>query len=251
MAHEAPLDNPAGRLHRILVGVTSANEAEQVDRVLQRLFGLEDEKDEASRVALLLRQVAELATLAQQAQAQIETLVDVNHELFLRWVSKVNKALMWAPRWNENINNMKQLLDSTTLYSLEMCADMLHRMSPEPTIEDDKLSELVELVRAAIDATAEMSALPAEVRQSLIARLREVEISFIYFRTTGYPGVETAMDALTGTWARQPTAHSSEATGWLQKLWAKLSLSVRGVQELSEGVGSAAKAIEAVQNTLP
>lgn len=106
-----PLDNPAGRLYRVLAKVKSAKETEQIGLVLGRLFDLADGVDGASLLLGqapepdILLQVAKLAMLAREAREQIQAIDNINHELLLRWVTNIDRALPWAGRWNEHVNN--------------------------------------------------------------------------------------------------------------------------------------------------
>lgn len=241
---DVPNDNPAGRLHRIMAGMLAADGSTPIMQVVQQQCDAE-----AQPYNVVLRELAKFIDLAPQIYRAVKELEGENHELLLRWQGHFNDILPWMLGPMQAVNNIQSIFNDADLLALEYCADLLHRRSPEVTLLEDKLPDLVNLVREAIDAISSDEGLPASIRMDLISRLRDVETALLFFRTAGYGGVEEAMDKLAGTIFRSGEAGKpSETMTWWQKLWANIGLAATGTKAVGTGIESTVKAIEAVQN---
>ena len=241
---DAPNDNPAGRLHRIMAGMLSADGSIPIMQVLQQQCDAE-----AQPYNVVLRELAKFVDLPPQIYDAVHAIEGENYELLLRWQGHFNDILPWLLGPAQPVNNIQAIFTATDLLALEYCADLLHRKAPEVTIAEDKLPDLVNLVREAIDAIGADDGLPVTIRMDLISRLRDVETALVFFRTAGYGGVEEAMDKLAGTIFRSGQAgRPSETMTWWQKLWANIGLAVTGTKAVGAGIESTVKAIEAVQH---
>ena len=172
-----------------------------------------------------------------------------NQDLLLRWMVNFSQLTSQLMHGKNSVNHLQQFITPQDLFALEVCADLLHRRSPEATITPQKIPELIKLVREIVDAIGEDDDLPVPVRLHLIDRLREVEHALIHIRTTGYAGVESALDKLTGTIAREPELiNSKETVGFWRQLLAAIGLASEGAKAIGGTVESTAAAIEAIQS---
>lgn len=216
-----------------------------VETVLSDYLGLTDTNSRAE----LYRRIADIMALPVQVERQVRSLPDVNHDLLLEGLSGISDFLAkLIGNLDERITHFHFHEVGTPLHALAICAEFLHHLAPEKVIAEEKLPDLISLVREVIDAVADDSHLPPEIRQILIDRLREVEDALLFFRISGYSGVQEAMEKLTGMIVSEPATRTSKTDNWLKKLWANITIAIMGVKELSEGADLAMKSIEAVTN---
>lgn len=239
-----PEDNPAGRLHNLLYGFLVTPDGEEIENTLRRYLQLED-----ADTAEVVEELAVASRWPQQAREQIEALPNINQALYLGWEPQVDDAMKWLYRWGNHVNDMKTIYDHATLTSLAFTAELLHREGHEPSIEEDKLPDVIALVRDIIDAVSESHELPADARRFLVDRLQEVERALIHFRIVGYAGVEDAMDRLLGGIIRLPVTHDN-AKGWLPRLFGSIKTSFGATKQIADTGTAVAGAIEAGKNLL-
>lgn len=237
------LGNPAARLHAVLVALKGIGGASVAGALAQVL-----DVGEQEQPAELLHRIAAVRALPGQAAEQLRLVEDVNHELLLRWRDPVETALSRTYFLGGQVSEMTSLYGAEVLLGLEMTADVLRRRRPEPTIPDEGLVELVDLVRELIDAVLADPDLPPAAKQFLLERLRDVEIALLRFRVTGYAGVEAAVDALTGGAVRRDDIRGNENVGgWLSRLWDRMG----AVTTRTKEVADAGNAVAALAQAFP
>jgi hypothetical protein len=243
---DTPQDNPAGRLHWLLSTLKNFETNTPIETALARALDLLEEEDPAR----LHEAVAVAARWPGDAEALARGIEGQNHDLVLQWVPQVRAAVVWLGRWGHTINNAQNEYNDTTLYSLAVTADLLHRLAPEPVIEEDSLAGLVTLVQEVMDAVVGDDELSPEAREFLLSRLIDVQNALMYFRIRGYPGVEDAMDRLVGGLVRTPAAQSEQSKAGIKRIWAAIQGALTGAKQIADTSTAAAAAIEAGKNLL-
>jgi len=236
------LDNPAARLHAIMTQFRSIEPQQAAQRGIGLALGIVELPQSD-----MLFEIASFIELAAKTKREITKLEEENHSLLLRWLKPFNDCIPLILNLQYTVGQVNDRFGDKEMYSLEICADLLHRRRPEVVIDDDHLIALIDLVREAIDAITTDDELPIEVRFQLIDRLKDVERALIFFRTTGYDDVESAMDSLSGTIIREPAAQKSKTpVTWWQKLWANIGLAATGTKAIAETTSTVMQAIESV-----
>lgn len=238
---ETPTDNPAGRLHKVLTDLQGMAVNQTIEDALTEVLEIEGD----DRYVRLHEYLSLVVRWPVDAADAIRRLPDENHALLLQWTGPVEQAVIWMGRWAHTVNNLQSQYNETTMYSLAVTADLLHRRCPEPVIEAGTLEALVGLVREVIDAVVADEQLPAEAREFLLGRLLEVQQALLHFRIVGYPGVADAMDRLVGGLVRNPEAQNERTTGGVRRILVAVQQALRGTKELADTGSAAAAAIEA------
>lgn len=180
------LNNPAGRLHQLLVEAQQIKNNSPIADGWRTLL-----KIEGKSIADLLERLAPVLRLPHQAKAAVLALENENHNLLLRWLPKVESAFsiinLQAP-WEQ----FKVHLDPTTMYSLEVCGDRLSVRSPEGAIETETLNTILGQTR---DLRGEVAAadLDRVLKDFLLRHLGEIEYAIENYRVRGTPGIQQAM----------------------------------------------------------
>jgi hypothetical protein len=245
---DAPLDNPAGRLHRILSQVHDAPPNADIRSTFPKILGVEGASESE-----FLRAVVDFLDLIPAAEEEVRAVADTNHDLFLTWVEPTREIPRWFSNSAHNMATLQGILKHEHLTALRFAADLLQTRRPQPEIDEEKLPELVDLVRRAVDAVVADTALPPLVRQQLAAKLREVEWALLHIQTTGYTGVEEALDSLLGGVFRQsgPVEAAPETKNWLVRVVNAIQTAVTGIKEVEAGVQSGAAILDALQQLPP
>lgn len=245
---DVPTDNPAGRLHQVLSQIAHADGSQQTAMILRDVLGTDGQPDND-----LFREIAAFVDLAGETYAAIHQLEDESHGLLLRWMGRFNKLVPLLLYSGNPVNQLQEHITPETLFGLEICADLLHRRTPEATLTPEKVPELIDLARQMIDAIGADDSLPTPIRLHLIGRLQEVEYALIHIRTTGYAGLESALDKLTGTVVRehQSVSKSEKTVGWWQRLMVAVGLATEGAKAIGGAVEATNKTIEIIQQINP
>lgn len=239
-------DNPAARLYEVFSYLKAAPGNGSIQDALNGALGLPADRSPVE----FYRQISVMMAWPDSAKAQIESLPNQSHDLLLRWYDPITTSMQYVGKVHDAVSGMTAHVSDRALGHLEHAADTLSRSSPEPMIADDKLPDLINHVRTLIDKVTSNEDLPPNARHLLITRLRGVEQALLHFRITGYDGVEEAMDCLIGGYIRHPETRTPERDNWFSGLWAKITLTLIGVKEISDTGSSIFKAIEDGRNTL-
>ena len=233
-------DNPAMRLLELLTSLKAQPSSLNLGNTLRQMWELPPDASHAE----LMHYLAVAASWPDAAKREVEELTDVNHERLLSWYPNIANAMVQLGNVSTSVEGVKPFYNDVDLNNLAHTADTLHYKCPEPTIPDDKLAGLVDMVREVIDAVTADEGLPTRVRAELIKRLREVEQALIHFRLVGYEGVQNAMDQFLGTVARYPEAHQN-GKSWAARIWGGIMGALTGAKQIAEAGTAVAGAIEA------
>lgn len=243
---EAPLDNPAGRLHRIMKHITDQDPDMETSLAFATALG---DLAIADQPILLYPRLGQISALARESERLVRNVEDIDYDLYLEWATNSDWMHLMFLVVNP-IKSVQRHFTKAQLLSLRFAAELLHNHKVEASIAiaEDSLDRLVELVREAIDSIAANRELPSNVRIGLNNQLLQVQNALIWYRSGGYAKVEEAMDGLTGHVIRVQEARASpEVKSWWAKLWGAISLASSGTKELSEGFEATLKAIESGQ----
>lgn len=191
-----PINNPAGRLHEIL---TKALEIKQVrynntsaTEVLAEALEIDsnDPRD-------FFQGLTNLYNLVKDTKLAIERLKDINHELYLRPIQNIEKALGTKDLGNVEWKTIRGIIQSDTMALLEVCADALSRKDAETVIDQEHLSELQNEVRLLLEKTMEAD-LTDEIKSFIFEKLQSIEQAIINYRFYGSAALQKAIEASIG-----------------------------------------------------
>ncbi|WP_417553394.1 hypothetical protein [Marinomonas fungiae] len=185
--------DPAGRLHDLLEAAKKQPESKRAREALGIVFDIESRDTES-----LLRLVADLIMLSQQAKSRIHSLDDITHDIFLEPFPKIEKLLStlnldasWKP--------YRELLsDPTTLYGLKFCSDKLSRIDCIENIDKSEIEAIQAKLASLVDDILN-SEIDPDVKELLLRNLEGLRQSLIAYRVRGLEGIEREVEAGLGS----------------------------------------------------
>lgn len=129
-------NNPAGRLFLILQKAQKIDDRKKVKEAWAEIFDL-DPKNTAE----ILRKLGEVNKLPATIREDVTSQEDENHQLHLKKLGVVERALSNI-NFNSSWQGIKKQLDEATILSIEHCSDMLSKYSNEKVLEEDDLEVL-------------------------------------------------------------------------------------------------------------
>lgn len=141
MTHD---DNPAGRLYALLSKLQNADRNAAFQdvwpTVLSQLNVKSGDRPE------LLRCLAHVLALPAQAKAALESVPNVNFNTHLRWYEPVCDYLARATLLNATRGSAGAEVSDATLFSLEVCSDVLHERFPHAEVTDTQLADIADRI---------------------------------------------------------------------------------------------------------
>ncbi len=128
----AQTNNPAGRLLYFL------EEAKKLDKKAHTKNQLSVLLNSKSSESIFYKRLGLFVNLPNEIKAIIESQVNINHKLLLKWQPKLDsvfRGLNFLSPFNHFIDNITDI----DLYGLEFCSDHLSRNCPEKTISDSEI----------------------------------------------------------------------------------------------------------------
>lgn len=187
------LNNPAGRLHALLseAGVLNYVEKDRVRTKWAKVLGVEKEDSPT----LLLR-LSEIMNLPAQVREAVEAVPDIDHEMYLKHLPNVESAfakmsldVIWG--------SVAKELDKATMYSLEVCDDLLSRHHPEPMLPGDERERIHKEVRDLFE-DVRTNEEDEDLREFLLRHLKAMDDALQEYKISGAPPVEEVVQAAMG-----------------------------------------------------
>lgn len=216
------LDNPAARLHRLLVDLKDLGEAEPsppnvpLHEAWRRVLGLGPE----SGPLVLLWQLGEVVRLPDQICSEVLRIDEayVNRDLILRWEPAVMAVMRHSAVFSTHLSDALGSYDHVDLLALEMCADALHRWRREQVIGEEELRQLKDSLEV-LEQEITSAEIPAELRGFLLAHIAEMARALSDYQLRGIVGIRDAFDRLVGAFVRRPDLIPDPEShgGWAEK----------------------------------
>lgn len=146
-------DNPAGRLHELLTKTMHIANV-PIRQVWAKVF----EVEENDTIAIYYN-LAHLHNLTIEIEQMISRIPDANHELFLRNMGNIRKALSW-PNIGSLWNELKNVLTEQAVTDLAFCAEEIDKFYKESAIPEEELEnikvEIDKLFKQLSDSTIDL-----------------------------------------------------------------------------------------------
>ncbi|TDU31018.1 hypothetical protein DFR24_0376 [Panacagrimonas perspica] len=185
-------NNPAGRLHDILLSARQQQSKEPARKAWATVFQIEP-NDTSS----LLKLLADLINLVHETKTAIQRLEDVDHALHLKPFKRI-ESLLSQLSLDSAWDHWKAQIDDSTLYGLQFSADRLSRISGFTQIPNDELKD----IRNAIDEIFNKvfdSSIPAELRALLLRNIEAIRLAFVSYRIRGIEGIQGEIERSVGS----------------------------------------------------
>lgn len=215
---ETYLDNPAGRLYRILVAMQAIRPNLSVSQAMPEILGINP-----PLVPDLARAMGDLLQLPGEAQREIEKLTGTqSKERLLRWQPKVIEALncllfqMASPPLK--IGQIAALYGPGDLMALEFCSEALHLAGAKQVVDHDFLTGIRQQISDLLDVLESDSDLQAQLRDLLIWNVRAMLRACDNYDLRGVAGISDAYNQAIGTmvnnWHVVESRHGSSPATW-------------------------------------
>lgn len=183
---------PAGRLFDILKEAKSKPDNYKVRKVWAEIFSV-DEKDTGT----ILRMVADLIQLTYKTKSQIESLDDVDHSLYLKPFTKIERMFS-VLNLEANWLSCKNQLDEPTIYGLQFCSDKLNRNTKITALKSTEI-ELIKKSLTELSDLISASSLEPSLQLLLIRNIESLRQALIAYKIKGIDGIETEIELNLGS----------------------------------------------------
>jgi len=193
-----------------------------------RLFGMTP----PGEVVEIYRQMADVLALPAQAESEVRSLKNANHDLLLAWKGSVEAAFSQLAL-NLSWDHVRGQLSDYALLSLDMAADQISRLSAHRPreIAAEQLAEIADQVHSLRNEIIAAD-LPSDVQEFILFHLSEIQRALDMFRVRGSEGVRTAVQTAVGAVYMRPEVTIKAAgtpEGWKYMRWLRalvLTLSI-------------------------
>lgn len=240
------LDNPAGRLHRVLSRMKAHRPNVHVRDALTEVLGIS-----TPLLHDLVRAVGEVVELPPEVERQVAALPGRHSkERLMQWRPKVDEALNCLVFQRSSppptIGAVADIYGDRELTTLEFCSETLHIAQTELGLEGEALDHVRRLISELLEILVADSELDTDLRELLIENVREMLRACDSHDRRGSAAMRDAYNVTIGSLVNnvQVTCrhNSSPAT------WAKVITVLGAVSAL---LGSSAAVINAIENLSP
>jgi hypothetical protein len=209
------LNNPAARLHALLhkakqnADLRNKPSTEAWSMLLNAA---------TNNQALMLKRLGGVMELPSIIKARIENLAEVEHDLYLRWLPKVEEAFR-ANHLAGGFNGFIDKIDDTTLLGIEHCAAILSRRDPDPEIKPEELESLRQRVDGLIKETTEAE-IDTDLKRFVLKHLFAIRNAIDEYQVFGSKPLVTAFgEAVAAVYTDPQTAIKASTSPQGIKFW--------------------------------
>lgn len=208
--------NPARRLHNLLKRLLDVQKGgNSLDEALSHLWRL----DPLDYTRLLTR-VSSTMKLVGSVERAIKKVPDINHDVYLGWVSPVRSAFT-IMNWKQDFTSWRNnSFSRETMAVIAICDDTLRRIAPEPQLDEAKLSTIRsdawELLGAVMQADDIDSRLREFIERHLVIIIQGLDDA----EFTGVESLSVGLEQLIGAYyVNRGEATEAKETSWGKRLW--------------------------------
>lgn len=219
------VDNPAGRLHAVLSDLYVHNHTDQMQKQKQAWTAILELAQHDGHLANEMAVVGAVVGLPQQVREAVAALpVDEDRkEHLLAHLDRVERGMVHVVTrqslWTvfNTFATGGVVSQSAAISTLSHCSYELHRHAPEPTISDEDLTRIIEMINGLIAEVSEAD-LPDEVKRAMLNHLLALLQAAHNVRFAGTQPLDDALFALMGASHRVSAQEDLTRVG----LWDKL-----------------------------
>ena len=138
-------DNPAGRLHKLLLDDKSKPPNTAMKQVWAEVFGLD-----ASNTPAIFTNLVRLQDSVNEIEKSIR-MQEVDHDIYLQSFPSI-RTILSLPNLDSSINQHVSLINEGVLMTLQFCSERLSKTCPEHVPTDDEIKELIEQIQNLADS---------------------------------------------------------------------------------------------------
>lgn len=220
-------NNPAGRLYNFLIQARKNNGDRSIREVWASIAGI-DPSDKSN----VLRFVADLIILSQEARVAIEKLENIDHQIYLSPFIRINDALgriNLEDRWE----TISRYLDEPTMVALAFCADTLSRTGSDNNISEEDLDKLKSEINDLLEQVIDLD-ISQELKDYLVEQLEKMRAAVVGYKIYGNKGLKQVLESIFGaTLLHQDAIRSSMVEEKNKPIWAKFWKSVENLANVA------------------
>jgi hypothetical protein len=189
------LNNPAARLHNILVNCRKDKELRNQPMLIgwRTVLSLPAEIEDITVMYL----VGKIFLLPSQITQELSQFPDIDMELFLGWKTDMTSAFKKI-NFESPFASFYDRLSDSLLVTIKFCAHELSKRRPEKIVDEAQLGELKQQV---YDLYTEVlkTDLPTDIRRYLLDHLYEIIDAIDCYMVTGACPIQRAVDGVIGS----------------------------------------------------
>jgi hypothetical protein len=240
------LDNPAGRLHRLLLRFRQNASNGRSWRVWAATLGVPD--TDFPEVARGLGMLLALPGEIESELARVDP-ADYPGDIVLRWKDQIVPALVPNLFEGQQADQMAGQFDDASLAFLETCSWTLHRYRPQRPVADSDLERIRKLIGELENELRESADIDPELRVFLLQRCGEMSRALRDMEIRGPAALEEALDRAVGAAHRRAdlAARSSEAPGVWRKFGEVIVVVAAALQIATSAVALPGQVRQAIE----
>ncbi|MDC0765686.1 hypothetical protein [Streptomyces sp. HD] len=238
------VDNPAGRLRKLLLDLHTHNHTEQMQQqkpAWTAILELAEVEGSLDREMTAISTVVGLPTKVRQA-VQALPVDDDRKEHLLDHLDEVERGMVHVLT-RQSLNTVFTAFapggvvpQSAAISSLSHCSYELHRHAPEPTVSDEDLARIIEMINDLMLEVARAD-LPDAIRGAMVNHLMALLQAAYNVRFAGTQPLDDALFALMGAASRANAEEGLARVG----LWGKFKNAVQTIGTMLSTGQSAAQ----------
>lgn len=176
--------------------------------------------------------------LPMQIKERVSNLQDIDHDLFLRWLPKVERA--FQANLGGNFAEFADCLDDATLLGVEHCASQLAREDPDPEIKPADLADISKSVEELLTGVRDSETDPA-VRLFILKHLYMIRRAIDEYQLFGAKPLATALgEAIAATITEPVKSLQTKSSPQGVKFWDFIKR-ISAVLTVTEGTAKLAE----------
>lgn len=185
-------NNPAGRLYDLLQMAQKQSPKEPSRNAWAKVFDVNPQD-----TVLILQMMADLINLVIETKTSIKRLNDVDHEIYLKPFTKIERFLSQVSLDNPWEHWQRQI-DETTLYGLQFAADKLSRINGSTTISEEDIDSIRNELEQFVNSVLK-SDLPQGLKALFFRNLESIRHALLVYRIRGVDGLEDELERAIGS----------------------------------------------------
>lgn len=243
------LDNPAGRLHRLLVLFRQNATNARAWQTWAATFGIQGEN-----FPELARCLGLLLALPGEIESELAQVDPANYpgDILLRWKDKIVPALVPGLFMAQQADQMAAQFDDASLGFLETCSWTLHRYRQQRPIADSDLERIRKLLNELEAELRDSEQIDAELREFLMRQCNEMSCAVQDMVIRGPAALEDALDRAAGAaYRRKDLARRSASAPSAWRKFGEVIVAVAAALQIATSAialpGQVKQAIEGPQ----
>lgn len=243
-------DNPAGRLHRLLVQFRQNASNARAWQTWAATFGIQG--DDFPEVARCLEMLLALPGEIESELAQLDP-ASYPSDIVLRWKDKIIPALVPDLFMGQQADQMAVQFDDASLGFLETCSWTLHTYRQQRPIADSDLERIKTLLAELETELRESQHIDSELREFLMRHCKEMSRALRDVVIRGPAALEDALDRAVGATYRRKdlTARSGESPSVWRKFGEVIVAVAAALQIATSAIALPGQVQQAIEGPQP